>query len=183
MSVMFCVLPIDLGLYIDELKQYCAGENGIEVVVERRTTNDRRQTPGRAPDGTERRLRDRRAGGVMRTATEADMVLPPSLRAHAERVACTWRSLPVNAEDAEREAAELLADADSDHAARNELHLRYHRRVYDSMHLHDLTREQALEMTERVFDDLFAHHGSDSFSSEVTGATGRVLAGRWPRPA
>jgi hypothetical protein len=33
-----------------------------------------------------------------------------------------------------------------------------------------------------VFDDLFANHGTDNFSSEVSGATGRVLAGRWPRP-
>ena len=180
---MFCVLPADLGGYVDELKYYCADDDGVQVVVERRAASDRRRTAGSPPGGTERRLRDRRTRGVTRTATEADFVLPRELRGHANRITCTWRSLPVSAEDAEREASQLLSAADSDDGARDELRLRYHPRVLDSLTFHSLTLEQALELTERVFDDLFANHGSDSFSDEVSGATGRVLSGRWPRPA
>src|SRR5581483_950169 len=141
MSVMFCVLPADLGSYIDDLKHYCAGDDGVEIVVERRAANDRR-----------------RAGGGSRTAREADFVLPRELRPHAGRITCTWRSLPVSPEDRELEAGILLAAADTDGAARDELRLRYHPRVFDSLTLHSLTLEQALELTERVFDDLFEHH-------------------------
>src|SRR5581483_6421074 len=158
MSVMFCVLPADLGSYIDDLKHYCAGDDGVEIVVERRAANDRRHAGGRAPDGVECRVRDRRAGGVSRTAREADFVLPRELRPHAGRITCTWRSLPVSPEARELEAGILLAAADTDGAARDELRLRYHPRVFDSLTLHSLTLEQALELTERVFDDLFEHH-------------------------
>jgi hypothetical protein len=177
-SVMFCVLPAELGRHLGELTRYYEGSDSAEIVVERRDAADRRASNDGAPRGVERRVGERRDGAETRTAAELEMELPRSLRRHADRIVCTWRSIPVHFQEADREADALLAAADSDGSARDELRLRYHARVYGNVSRHTLTRRGALDATDKVFDELFEHHESGNFGREVSQATGRALATR-----
>jgi hypothetical protein len=188
-SVMFVVLPTDLSGHLDELRRYCADLEGVEVLVERRAAPDRRQSTEGAPGGTERRVGERRAGArrdpsddeASRTAADIDFALPRSLRRHAGRITCTWRALPVHFQDAAHEADLLLAAADSDGDARDELRLRYYQRVYASLDRGMMSSHRKVLLADSVFDDLFAHHASNTFSREVWSATSRVTAHRWAR--
>jgi hypothetical protein len=177
--VMFCVLPADLGRHLGELRRYYEGVEDIDFVVERRSGQDRRQALGDPPPGIERRAGDRRAPSFNVRAAAMELDLPRSLRRHAERVICTWRELPVHLHDADDEADHLWAAASSDAHAREELWLRYHARVLSAVK-RVVPERQALEVTEHVFDELFARSGRDSgmFNREVYRATGRVLTGR-----
>ncbi|MHB8690652.1 MAG: hypothetical protein ACYDHH_05345 [Solirubrobacteraceae bacterium] len=177
-SLTFCVLPADLGRHIDELKRHYADAEGFEVVVERRDNGERRELPGEPPAGVERRAAHRRQAERTKTAAEVGFDLPRSLRKHADRIICTWRSVPVHFPEALHEADRLLADADSDSSARDELRLLYHSWAYASVSCYTTTRRQTLAVTDRVFDELFDHHGTDPFSRELSQATGRALAGR-----
>lgn len=180
-SVMFCVLPSDLSRHLNELQRYCADLDGVEVVVERRGAADRRQSIDGAASGAERRVGERREKDATSTAAEVNFDLPRSLRRHAGRITCTWRSVPVHFQDAAREADLLLAVADTDSDARDELRLRYYQRVYANLSRGMTSSHRKVVLVESVFDDLFAHHESNAFSREVTNATARVAANRWSR--
>jgi hypothetical protein len=175
-SLTFYVLPADLGGHIDELRRHFADADAVEFVVDRRDTGERRELPGDPPAGVERRAAQRRQAERTKTAAEIGLDLPHSLRKHAERIICTWRSVPVHFPEAAREADRLLAAADSNSSAREELRLLYHSWVYANVSCYTTTRRQALAVTDRVFDELFDNHGTDHFSAEVSQATGRALA-------
>ncbi len=176
-SVFFCVLPHELYRHVDELQQmYDGGEDDVRFIVERRG-GDRRVTSEGAPDGAERRAGQRREAAVSMSALDAGIELPRALAKHAMRLRVVVRSVPVHFQDANREADELLAAAPRSAAAREELRLRYQPAVRADLRRRGV-RRHSCEVSDAIFDDLFADPQDTAFRTAMTRATNRVLKRR-----
>jgi hypothetical protein len=127
-ATMYCVLPPDLLQLYDALRDHFSDDPGIDVIVERRSGDDRR-------DGTPRRGGERRA---ILSAVDHRPPLPDELAAHADSIifvelcdretpalASGGRSSPPSEHPAERAArveAELARARERCREAESEVH-------------------------------------------------------------
>jgi hypothetical protein len=62
--VIYCVVPAELAeALLPQLEAYYAGDENVEVIVDRRSA-ERRTRPKRPPEDTLRELRDRRRARI-----------------------------------------------------------------------------------------------------------------------
>lgn len=172
-AVVYCVLPADLANLRDVIDHHLLGTD-VEVVVERRSGDERRTGFGPDP-ATEQRTADRRCTAAVPTAAAVGLDLPWQAWRHADRIHCVQRMVPVHRRDALDEARTLLTAAtDGDRASREELRLRYGHQVHTQVRA-SVPRRHAPQAADRVFAQLFDRANTGAFDDELASALRHVL--------
>lgn len=165
-TVLYCVIPADLADKLhDLLRDHFAKDPGIEVIVERRSSErrrtDDRRTRAADPEATERRrlrspsgrrIADRRAP----TIPESGPPLPRRARRYAERLQFFQRVEPSTEELTDRDSARaVLAFQAGERDAFRMLYERYFDRVYGYLRAATGDRPLAEDLTQGVFESVF----------------------------
>jgi RNA polymerase sigma-70 factor (ECF subfamily) len=165
--VVYCVIPRALAPQLHELlRRHFSRDPAVQVVVdqrsaERRRQKDRRLGEGEPPRGEDRRkirsLTGRRIADRRATEIEVDpLPLPRRARSHAALISFTERLEPTSEQLEDRDTARLVTRFQSgDRDVFKEIYLRYFDRVYGYMRVALRDAHEAEDQTQQVFAQVF----------------------------
>lgn len=153
--VIYCLVPREDEDIVEPLRQHYADDPRVQVIIDRRNGEDRREERAENPSFERRAGTDRRRGVVPRRLRD----LPPELYARADRVRWVQRMLPIGVGTESLEFDEVLNRVRKhDPEAPTELYWRVYERMHSRLQQLYSSRERAdravIEAYGRVLDAL-----------------------------
>jgi RNA polymerase sigma-70 factor (ECF subfamily) len=165
--MIYCIVPRGLALKLhDELRTFFRDEPGVEVVVEQRVRERRRQPDKRSSEQADpfkqerrkirnregRRVGERRAPQV----TVAPVALPPKAKTYAEQLVFVERVAPSSQHAEDLDTARLVIRLQAgERQAFNDLYLRYFDRAYGYLRIALKDAHEAEDLTQHAFLKVF----------------------------
>jgi RNA polymerase sigma-70 factor (ECF subfamily) len=165
--MIYCIVPRELALKIhDELRDFFRDEPGVEVAVERRVGNrrkqpDKRSTEEAAPVAQDRRkIRNkggRRVGERRATqVTTTPVALPRKAKPYADQLVFVERVAPSSQHEEDLDTARLVIRLQAgERQAFNDLYLRYFDRAYGYLRIALKDAHEAEDLAQQAFLKVF----------------------------